>query len=244
MESAARSSGDLFESTPWSQVFLAGAKNSEAARAALDRLCHAYWTPLFIYVQKRVRDLHLAQDLTQAFFAKLLEKNYVGQADPTRGRFRTFLLTACQHFLANEYRRTQAVAAGGAVKILPLDGDSFRDQVDPADQRTFTPEEVFDREWALTLLSCVLQKLELECPTEAHQRRFQILKPCLSTPSADLDYETLSWELGVRPEAARMAVSRLRRRYRELLRAEIAHTVSTSEEIELELADLFRALSR
>lgn len=210
----------------------------------MERLCQAYWTPLFLYVQKRVRDLHQAQDLTQAFFAKLLEKNYVGQADRTRGRFRTFLLTACQHFLANEFRRTQAIAAGGAVKILPLDGDSHRDQLFPADDRTLTPEEAFDREWALTLLSRVLEKLELECTTDEHKRRFGIMKPCLSTPTADLDYDTLSWELGVRPEAARMAVSRLRRRYRDLLRLEIAHTVPTSDEIELELADLFRALSR
>jgi len=232
-----------FVTTHWSVVLAAGHNDTPRAQAALERLCRAYWYPLYAYVRRRGHSPEDAQDLTQEFFARLLARNWLGSADPGKGRFRTFLLTALKHFLADEWDRLKAQKRGGGQRALPLDVETAesRFQLEPADP--LTAEKVYERRWAQTLLETVFEELRQAYAAEGKADLFAELKGSLVQARAAVPYADLAARLNLSEGAVRVAVHRLRRRYRELLRAEIAHTVAEPGEVEEELRYLFRALA-
>jgi len=244
-------SGDLgpqpawrFASTRWSIVAAAGRKESPEARAALAVLCQAYWYPLYAYARRRLARADDAQDLTQEFFARLLEKDYLQGADPHRGKFRSFLLTAFKHFLAKEHERAAAQKRGGGRQPLSLDfqDGERRYHHEPADPTT--PEMLYERRWALTLLEQALARLRQEFTSAGKEQLFEALKGTLTGDGTAEPYARIGQDLGLSEQSVKTAVHRLRRRYQELLRAEVAHTVASPEEVEDELRDLFAAVRR
>jgi RNA polymerase sigma factor (sigma-70 family) len=232
-----------FLTTHWSVVLSAGGSDTASAREALGRLCQIYWYPLYAYVRRRGYSPQDAQDLTQEFFARLLARNWVGSADPDKGRFRTFLLTAMNHFLADEWDRIKAQKRGGGQRVLPLEVESAetRFQLEPADP--LTPEIIYERRWAQTLLETVFEQLHQAYVAEGKAALFAELKGSLVQARAAVLYADLATRLKLSEGALRVAVHRLRQRYRELLRAEIAHTVAGPGEVEEELRYLFRVLA-
>jgi RNA polymerase sigma-70 factor (ECF subfamily) len=217
------------------------AADSRDGRAALQTLCEAYWLPLYGYVRRRGYSVHESQDLTQSFFAGLLERKGLAVADPGRGRFRSFLLTALRNFLHNEWDRATTEKRGGGKPVLSLDftvGES-RLHLEPVHHET--PELLFDREWAFALLDRVMQRLGEEHTTPSKQRGFQTLRPFLTGAAGD--YPTAARELDMTEASVRQAVSRLRKRYRELLREEVAQTVGDPADVEEELQQLVTLLS-
>ena len=229
--------GGEFATTQWSLVLAAGEGANSNSDRALEKLCRTYWPPLYAYVRRRVSDLHDAQDLTQAFFERLLEKRFLAQADPERGRFRAFLITAFQHFLAQEWDKARAQKRGGAMLKLSLDFAS-QDSSDSHFTTDLTAERLYERQWAITLLNRVMTRLQREMERSGKGRQFQALKELIGG-SGDSSYAAAAGELDISESAARMAASRMRGRYRELLRDEIAQTVSTPEEIDDEVRHLF-----
>jgi RNA polymerase sigma-70 factor (ECF subfamily) len=231
----------LFDSTPWSEVLAAGDSTHLSNRSALEKLCLVYWPPLHSYVCRKVRDSHLAQDLTQSFFERLLAGKSLKLADPARGRFRSFLIQAFEWHLANEFREGRAAKRGGDVLIFPLDFSS--NSLELADETSLTPEQAFERDWALTLLNLSMQRLQAEQSERARSQQFERLKAFLIGDGPAGGYATVCMDLNLSEPAARMAVSRLRTRYRELLREEILKTVASSQDVDDEIRQLFRALS-
>ena len=241
---APTSGSPRFATTQWSVVLGAGDSNPELARDALAALCRAYWPPLYAYARRRGHSVHDAQDLTQAFFARLLEQGWVRRADPGKGRFRSFLLTAMSRFLANEWDRIRTQKRGGDPFLAPLQFESaeLHHRGGPVDHRT--PEQAFERSWALTLVAQVLVKLETAERGDDRAELFEALKPCLTGTSETQPYAELSQRLNVSEAALRVAVHRLRQRYRELLRAEVANTVLGPNDVEAEMRHLFKVLAR
>ncbi|HSU67670.1 MAG TPA: sigma-70 family RNA polymerase sigma factor [Tepidisphaeraceae bacterium] len=237
-----------FVTTRWSVVLTAGRERSAntdpAAHDALTILCQSYWFPLYAYIRRRGCNAEDAQDLTQAFFVRILEKDVLTAADPQRGRFRSFLLTTLKNFLANERERASAAKRGGGKTILPLaaDFDSAERQYEREPEDTLTPERCFERQWAITLLANVLTDLEAQYAASGRTALFQSLKPCLTGDSAPGFYAGICASLGLSEGAVQVAASRLRKCYRELLREHIAQTVESAEQVEDELRDLFRAV--
>ncbi len=231
-----------FATTRWSLVIAAGRSQEEISRAALETLCNAYWYPIYAYLRRRVTQTADAQELTQAFFAHLLERNALAAADPERGLFRAFLLTACKNFLANDREKQHAQKRGGGRRALSLDFEQgeARYRLEPADPAT--PERAFERQWALTLLDRVLLLLREDFVRHGREANFEILKPWLTASEGTIGYAELGMRLGVSEGAARVQVHRLRRRYRELLREEIAQTVASEAEVDDEIHRLFAAL--
>jgi RNA polymerase sigma-70 factor (ECF subfamily) len=240
----ARGRQAAFITTHWSVVLAARRSDTTRAQAALARLCQAYWYPLYAYVRRRGYGAHDAQDLTQEFFARLLEQNWLAQADRERGRFRTFLLAALNHFLANEWDKARAKKRGGAVQIVPLQLDTAETRYgqEPADP--LTPEQCFERRWALALLDEVLSRLREEHATAGTEGLFDALKPCLVGDRQAQPYAALAAKLGMTEGAVKVAVHRLRQRYRQLLREEIANTVGSRGEVDEEMHHLFSVLAR
>lgn len=234
--------GGLFDSTPWSKVLAAGDSRHASQRTALQSLCTAYWPALHHYVRRKVKDVHLAQDLTQSFFERLLAGKSLKLADPARGRFRSFLIQAFEWHLANEFREGRAIKRGGDVQIFPLDFSSGSFEL--ADDGSLSAEELFDREWALTLLNQTMARLEVEQGASQKKSQFEVLKGYLTGAERLGGYVEVSKTLGMTEPAARMAVSRLRTRYRELLREEILRTVASSQDVDDEILHLFRVISR
>ncbi len=224
-------------------VITAGRSDTTRARAALARLCQTYWFPLYAYVRRRGHSPEDAQDLTQEFFARLLERNWVADADQKKGRFRSFLLAAMNHFLADAWDKAQAQKRGGGVAPLPLRFDTAETRygVEPADN--LTPERSFERRWALTLLDEVVKRLQLEYDREGKADLFAALNPCLVGERTSQPYGQLATKLGTSEAAVKSAVHRLRQRYRQLLRDEIAQTVAIPEEVDEELRHLFAVLA-
>jgi RNA polymerase sigma-70 factor (ECF subfamily) len=235
------SSADHFATTHWSLVLAAGDRRHAEADQALERLCRAYWPPLYAYVRRRVSDVHEAQDLTQAFFERLLEKQFLAQAQRERGRFRAFLITAFQHFLANEGDKARTQKRGGHVKHVVFDFDRH-EVVAATTSDDWTAERVYERQWAIALLHRVMDRLQREMERNGQARQFQALREFIGG-GVQSSYFTPAAELGMSESAARMAASRLRGRYRELLKEEIAHTVSSADEVEDEIRQLFAAVS-
>jgi len=238
----AGSSGGQFDTTHWSVVLAAGHRSSPDSDMALESLCRTYWYPLYAYARRRVPNAHEAQDLTQEFFSRLLEKNYVAEADPGRGRFRAFLLTAFKHFLSKEWDKTKAQKRGGGQSVVSLDFDfgETRYALEPADEET--PERLFDRQWAITAMDQVLSQLRSEFVQGGREEQFERLKVFLSGRPAAGSYEKAAVSLGMSVGAVQVAAHRLRRRYRELLEQEIAQTVASPDDIQDEVHSLFAAL--
>jgi RNA polymerase sigma-70 factor (ECF subfamily) len=233
----------LFVTTHWSVVLAAGHGDTTRAADAMAHLCQAYWYPLYAYARRRGSSPHDAQDLTQEFFARLLAGNWIAEADQQRGRFRSFLLSAMKHFMANEWNKAQTQKRGGGQPILSLNDDSaeHRYRLEPAEQAT--PESLFERGWALTLLDGVLARLEEEYRREGKQAWMEAMRPALTSDRGALDYAEMAAKLDVMETAARVAVHRLRQRYRQLIRAEVASTVAAPEEVEAEMHHLFEVLT-
>jgi RNA polymerase sigma-70 factor (ECF subfamily) len=232
-----------FATTRWSIVLSAGQRASPESQQALAELCQRYWYPLYAYVRRHIRQAEDAQDLTQEFFARLLDKNAVAAADPERGRFRTFLLTACRNFLTNEWQRGRRAKRGGGRPVMSLDfavGES-RFGREPADPRT--PERLFDRQWALTLLDRVLDRLRAEHIASGRQTAFEQLKQFLAGTPADSNQAGAAHVLGLSEGAFKVALHRLRARYRDLLRDEVAHTLDAGADVDAEIQTLFQILA-
>jgi RNA polymerase sigma-70 factor (ECF subfamily) len=228
-----------FAVTHWSVVLAAGGKEGAPAHAALEKLCRLYWYPLYAYVRRRGHSPEDAQD----FFARLLEKRWLARADQQRGRFRSFLLSAMNHFLADEWDKARAQKRGGGAANLPLKFDTAETRYghEPADN--VTPEQNYERRWALALLEEVLRKLCLTHQEEGGMEYFTALYPCLTGERTALPYGALAAKLGVSESAVKSAVHRLRRSYRQLLRDEIAQTVAEPSEVDEELRHLFIVLA-
>jgi RNA polymerase sigma factor (sigma-70 family) len=223
-------------------VAAAGQTASPASERALATLCELYWLPLYGYVRRCVADEAEAKDLTQAFFAELLERNSVRVADPERGRFRSFLLTAFKHFLSKQWDKAKAQKRGGAKSLWSLDlhrADS-KIRIEPA--AGLTAEQAYDRQWAVTLLENIMQQLHDEWATAGRASQFELLKPFLIGDHAGTTYADVAERLQISAGAAKMSATRLRKRYRELLRLEISETVATPEDVDEEIRNLFATL--
>src|SRR5262245_8403670 len=227
-----------FRTTHWSVVLTAGHQNSPASSQALAKLCSTYWYPLYAYVRRRGHDAHQAEDLTQEFFARLLQRNFLQNVAPDKGRFRSFLLASLKNFLANEWDRAQTQKRCGGVAPIPFEQISAesRYQLEPIDSAT--PEILYERRWAVTLIEQVMTRLRQEYARNEKDDLFDELKVLLSGEGKSMKYAELAQKHNSSESAVKMAVLRLRRRYVELLRLEIAHTVSTPEEVEEELRHL------
>jgi len=224
-------------------VLAAGQKSTSQKAAALQSLCHTYWRPLYAYVRRQVTDVNESQDLTQAFFAELLEKNYIGIAVPERGRFRAFLLTAFKHFLSKQWDKAKAQKRGGGRTMISLDFATADAEYRFEPCTRLTPEQLYDRQWAITLLEQILLRLEKEFAMRGKTEHFRHLKDFAIGDHASVTYADAAAALGTTEAAAKMAAHRLRQRYRELLRDEIAQTVATCDEIDDEIRSLFAVLS-
>lgn len=231
-----------FATTRWSIVLAAGNRSSPQSASALATLCETCWYSLYEYVRRSGHDADDARDLTQALFARLLEKNDLAAADPERGRFRSFLLASLKHFLANEWDRARAEKRGGGRAVLSIDFGTAEQRYRAEPSHDLTPEKIFERRWALVLLENVLARLHDESAQAGKTDSFDRLKCFLTGEQPALTYGQLAAELNTSEGALKVAVHRLRRRYRELLRAEIEETVADPEEIDQEIRDLFSAL--
>ena len=231
----------VFGTTRWSIVLAAGGA-TPSAEEALAALCRAYWYPLYAFVRRRGYGAEDAQDLTQGFFARLLQKNGLAAVDRKKGRFRSFLLASMQHFLANEWDRGRAQKRGGGIALISIDDAEAerRYQNEPAEQ--ITAEQLFDRRWALTLVDQVLARLGEEMAGAGKAAQFEALKFCL-TGERGAAYGEIARRLGTTEGALKVAIHRLRNRYRTLLRAEIAETVGSDADVDDELRHLFSALA-
>ncbi len=227
-----------FATTQWSVVLAAGNRQDASSSRALEQLCRAYWPPLYAYVRRRVTGIHEAQDLTQAFFERLLEKDYLADAAPERGRFRAFLITAFKHFLANEWDRQKALKRGGGVRRLSLDFDSEKVAGGIETVDSTTPDQIYERQWTLTLLDRVMQRLQRELERAGRGAEFSRLKHFIIGQSGE-SYARAAADIGVSEPAARMTASRMRQRYRGILRDEIAQTVASPDDIDDEIQHMF-----
>ena len=231
-----------FVTTHWSVVLKAAASDTTRSRAALATLCESYWFPLYAHARRRGYSPHDAEDATQGFFARLLERHAFAAAAPERGRFRSFLLTAMGNYLATEWKKEQTLKRGGGVGMLSLDMTDAESRYGfgPADGAS--PDKAFDRNWALQVLELVLKRLENECTVQSQGEVFAALKHTLLGTRESQPYAQLATQLGMTEGGVKVAVHRLRRRYRDLIREQIAETVDSPEAVESELRHLRQAL--
>jgi RNA polymerase sigma factor (sigma-70 family) len=227
-----------FVTTHWSVVLTARDENSSKSSEALEALCRTYWLPLYAFVRRQGRSPHDAQDLTQEFFARLLEKDYLKSAEPDKGRFRTFLLVALKRFLANEWDRQRAQKRGGTNPVVSIDQELAESRV-AAEPANLQPDLLFDRQWARTLLDRTMARLLEEYVASGRAKLFELLRSCLAREESALSYAEIAARLNLTEAAVKMAVQRLRARYRELLRSEITETVASEDEVEEEIRHLF-----
>ena len=230
-----------FESTRWSLILTASQGAESHRRRALSELCEVYWPPVYAYARRRGKSTHDAQDLTQAFFARLLENNAIAAANPERGRFRAFLLSSFRNFMTNEWNKTFSLKRGGGQKSLRLDfvqGEKIYTRT----QANLPPERLFERQWATALLDRVMRQLRDEQSQSGKGPQFELLKFFLAGKSRDRNYRDVAKELKMTESAAMSAASRLRRRYRELLTAEILHTLADPSDVDDEIRALFQSL--
>jgi RNA polymerase sigma-70 factor (ECF subfamily) len=229
------SGGQSFTTTHWSVVLQAADGDSPQAAAALDQLCRTYWYPLYVFVRRQGHESHDAEDLTQEFLARFLAKEYFGRANPALGRFRNYLLACLKHFLSEQRRQAGRLKRGGGQAILSWDSLTAEEryQSEPTDR--ITPEKVYDRRWALTLLAQVLTRLGEEQSVAGKGKVFAQLKDYLWGAGSGTGYVEVAARLGLTEGALKVTVHRLRQRYRELLREEVAQTVATVNEVDEEL---------
>jgi RNA polymerase sigma-70 factor (ECF subfamily) len=232
-----------FATTHWSLIVAAQGRDSGEAREALAALCLSYWYPVYAFIRRQGHSWDQAQDLTQEFFARLLEKDALAMVDPAKGRFRSFLIAACKHFLSNERDRANAQKHGGGRVVVPLDFQTAESRYNLEPSHYLTPERLFERRWALMLLDQVLSRLKQEFEAADKTMLFNRLKRFLLLGKASGEkYAEAAQELGATEGAVKVAVHRLRRRYRELLREEIGRTVNDPRQIDDEIRSLFAAL--
>ena len=232
-----------FTATRWSLVLSARANDSPQSDDALETLCRNYWRPLYAYVRRRGHMKEDAEDLTQAFFARFLGKNYLAGLNAERGRFRGFLLASLKHFLANEWDKSQRQKRGGGLTPLSLDWQTADTQFQITATAEPSPDKAFDREWAVTLLAKVIERLQAECEAEGNARQFAELKIFLTAGKGELSHADAAKTLEMDEGAVRVAVHRLRKRYRQLLRDEIAQTLANAADVDEEMRALFGAFS-
>ncbi len=233
-----------FTTTHWSVVLAAQRDSTPHAREALTQLCERYWHPLYAYLRRSGHSADEAQDLTQGFFARIFEKRTFREADPERGRFRSFLLASLKNFVANERERARANKRGGSAPPLSFEFDTAEEQyrIDPPSDET--PDKVFDKRWALTLLQNVLERLRTELSRSDKDHVFEQLKSCLTGERPGVGYAEVGARLGMSEGAVKVAVHRLRRRFRDLLLEEISQTVSSPDEVEDEIRHLWSSVGR
>jgi RNA polymerase sigma-70 factor (ECF subfamily) len=233
----------IFPHTRWSLVLAATQKDAPESAAALESLCRAYWYPLYAYVRRSGQSPHDAQDLTQEFFRRLLEKRLFDSADREKGKLRTFLIVAMKNFMINEWRRATTQRRGGGQAQVSFDTE-FAESRFAADHSTgLAAVETFDKEWALTLLNLTMNRLSAEFASANRSGDFEVLKGCLMAAHGAIDYQAMASGLGLNEGAARVAVHRLRKRFREVYREEIAQTLADGADLEGELRHLAAALS-
>jgi len=234
---------EQFPQTRWSVLLAARDDHDEArAAAALDELCRAYWFPLYVYVRRRGFSPHDAEDLTQGYFAALIEKDYLAGADRERGKLRSFLLVTLKHFIADEWSKASALKRGAGKTPISIDAADAEERyaLEPTDEQS--PDRLYEKRWALTLLDNVLEQLRTDYSTAGQLELFDALKKFLSWNSGREAYREVAARLGMKENAVRVAIFRLRRRYGDLLRSQVADTVMTADEIPTELEYLFTVL--
>jgi RNA polymerase sigma-70 factor (ECF subfamily) len=228
-----------FATTHWSVVVRAGESGSPEAEAAMERLCRTYWYPLYVFVRRKGYSHEDASDLTQAYFASFLEKRFLKSVDANLGKFRTFLLTSMAHFLANEWDKTQAQKRGGGQQVISFDELLAQERYDLEPVEGTTPESLFERRWAHTVIGVVVERLA----AETDEKRFEVLKPFLLEDKGAVSYEEAATRLGISESALTSAIHRMRSRFSALLVEEVSNTVGNPEAVEEELRHLLAALS-
>jgi RNA polymerase sigma-70 factor (ECF subfamily) len=231
-----------FATTRWSIVLAARDRSAPRAREALEALCVAYWYPLYAFIRRKGHGADMAMDLVQGFFAYLLEKDGLESIDPAKGRFRSFLMAACSHYLANQHDRAHALKRGGR-PLVSLDAIDAERRYHHEPAHNLTPDRLYLRRWATTLLDRVLDRLGAEWLEAGKWPVFEALKPALLGDDDAGTYRQLGSRVGLSEGAARVAAHRMRSRYREILREEVAHTVADADEVDQEIRDLFVSLS-
>jgi DNA-directed RNA polymerase specialized sigma24 family protein len=229
----------VFATTHWSTVVRAGNSQSPEAAAAMERLCRTYWYPLYCFVRRKGHSHEDASDLTQAFFALFLEKRYLKSVDVALGKFRTFLLASMKHFLANEWDKSQTLKRGGGARVLSLDDATAKERYGLEPVEHATPATLFERRWAETVVSVVLDRLA----AETEENRFEALKAFLLDDKGAVSFDDAAAQLGITVAAVTSAIHRLRARFVALLVEEVENTVNAPEETEAELRHLLASLS-
>ena len=232
----------IFPNTRWSVVLAARQRSSPESAAALETICRAYWYPLYAYVRRCGQSPHDAQDLTQGFFCRLLEKNWLDSADREKGKLRTFLIVALKNFMGKEWRRASAQRRGGGQAQVQFD-TVFAESRYASDSHALAPDEIFDQQWALMLLDLAVNRLRTEFSAAAKPGDFEVLKGSLLAGRGMIDYAATAKQLGVNDGAARVAVHRLRKRFREIYREEILQTLADGADVDAELRHLAAALA-
>ena len=241
-QSTSRGPG-LFPATHWTVVLAAGRQGSPQSQAALETLCRTYWYPLYAFVRHRGHSPEDAQDLVQGFFARLLAREDLATVEQKRGLFRSFLLAALRHFLANEWDRERAAKRGGGVHCIPLDEVLAESQFNREPRHELTPEKLYERSWAWTVLEQVRTRLRAEYRARATDSRFELLEKFLPGEESELSCAEVGARLGLSEGTIKAEIHRLRQRYRALLREEIAHTVASPDEVAEEIRHLIAVVS-
>jgi RNA polymerase sigma-70 factor (ECF subfamily) len=242
-QSSSSAAPGIFPNTRWSVVLAARQRSSPESAAALEAICRAYWYPLYAYVRRCGQSPHDAQDLTQGFFCRLLEKNWLDSVDREKGKLRTFLIVALKNFMGKEWRRASAQRRGGGQAHVQFD-TAFAESRYASDSHALAPDEIFDQQWALTLLDLTVNRLRAEFADAAKPGDFEALKGSLLAGRGTIDYAAMAKQLEVNEGAARAAVHRLRKRFREIYRQEISQTLAEGADLEAELRHLAAALAR
>ncbi len=232
----------MFVTTRWSVVLAAQGEASPVSAAAVEVLCQTYWYPLYALVRRQGHSPHDAQDLTQEFFARLLQKDYLKAASREKGRLRTFLWVTLKRFLANEWDRSRAQKRGGGMTQIPFDTVLAEERYQQQPSKLMSAERLYERQWAMTLLEQTLTRLRAEYMAAAREPEFERLKNCLTAERGAIPYADLATKLNLSEGAARVAVHRLRKRFRELFRATVADTVDDAEEVEDEMRFVAKVL--
>jgi RNA polymerase sigma-70 factor (ECF subfamily) len=235
---------ELFPPTRWTLVLSATRKDAPESAAALEAICQAYWYPLYAYVRRCGQSPQDAQDLTQEFFCRLLEKRWLDAADREKGKLRIFLIAALKHFMSNEWRKASAQRRGGGYAPVQFDTSIAESRYVADNPAGLVADETFDRQWALTLLDLTLNRLEGEFVKVGRLVHFEALKSCLMAERGAIDYAWVAKQLGVNEGAARVAVHRLRKRFRDIYREEISQTLADGTDLDAELHHLAAALAR
>lgn len=240
---SARAPRESFQTTRWGVVLAARGRSGPEARQALEDLCSTYWYPLYAFVRRKGYDADSALDLVQGFFARLLEKDDLRDVDPARGRFRSFLMASCSHYLANRADHDRALKRGGNVSTFSIHPDEAENRYAREPSHDLTPERLYLRRWATIVLDLVLKRLQVEMAEAGKADLFEALKPALLGDEGAAPYRELGALVGLSQGAARLASHRLRARYRAILREEIGRTLADPADVDQEVRDLFVALS-